>query len=229
MDDVSLGSAGPAMRGLAPSDRSRTWARRSRGSGRELLPMPWDDDCDTEMHAESGLEGKGILGLQADPRVVRVWEQPPAIRYRDGHGAWRTHTVDLLALMRDGTRTAFIVKPSKKREAIQLLMQLLAEQAPTFADLWVHLHEGKLTRDVERRGQAVYRVRLDGPFGDDPSVAVAAALATGPMRIRDLVAAGGGRVTFWSAVRLVADGRLVTPDGHRLDMDTVVAPAGWTS
>ncbi len=229
MGNDGEGTSVPAklFRGPMPSASSRTWNRKTELSGREVLPSP----SDRVIECESGGEGGAVLATLADPRVSNVFEQPRPVSYVDDEGVRRQHTVDLLALMRDGTRTAILVKPRRKAETMNLgrLIQMLAAQVPrSFADRWVHLHEGKLTRDVVRRGQLILRVRLDGPASDDPAVALMAATVDRPMRIGDAVAACGEAADFWAVVRLVADGRLRVRGGTRLDLDATVEPAGET-
>lgn len=207
-----------------PSLRTRSWNRKTEFCCRESYVSP----DDREVHCESGLEGKALLALLADPRVVRVVEQPPAVSYVDDRGVRRSHTVDLLATLRDGTRIAVLVKPKAKAARVDLerLIEMLRTQVPrSFADRWMHLDESHLRRDIVDRGQMILRVRLDGPFGDDPAVERVARVVDRPMRVADAVTAAGPAADLWAVVRLVADGHLQTPGSVRLDMDTTVAPA----
>ena len=202
--------------------RSRDWNLKTEFAGRTVLPTPGN----RSLHGESWSEGKAALCLMADPRVRLVQEQPALVKYVDLAGKERDHTVDLLAHMHDGSRTAVLVKPRAIaiEEDLLGMMRLLAAQVPvSFADRWMHMHEGHMTRDVVDNAGLIVGVLTDGPRSDDALVGRIAAMVDIPTRIRDVVRSLGADA-FRAVVRLIADGALRVSDGLLIHIDAMVAP-----
>lgn len=116
---------------LAPA--SRTVPRRGKVSSRvqvvdtrPCLPRP------VILRLESQLEAHCYDQLIANPVILDIIAQPPAVRYLDGQGKPATHTFDFLAKLRDGTAVAVAVRPSTRVRKWRFddTLALIAAQMP---------------------------------------------------------------------------------------------------
>lgn len=89
------------------------------------------------MEVESNLEMRVALVLSMRPEVTDLENQTPLRWWCAETRQWRTHYFDFRASLRDGTRTAVIVKPSRKLacEAFRAeVRQIAAQVTERFAD-----------------------------------------------------------------------------------------------
>lgn len=209
----------------APSLSSRRLKLRSRGASRVQIV---GGAVPTMIVCESDLERKAVYVLLADPDVVELREQPPAIEYIDRQGVKRTHTFDMVVTRRDGSRIAVAVKPSHRaeRSGLRATLALIAAQMPRhFADGVQLLTEQQLHRDAVHDALLIHTMRRrPNPAHDEQLRALVAQLA-GQATVRSLVAASGlGSHGFGSVVRLIAEGTLAIIGRRRIGYDTVVRP-----
>jgi hypothetical protein len=114
------------------SRSSRNVHSKSRGACRPSVVVH-----NREIMCESGLERDAALIIAADPDVVELREQPPAVAWVDAEGTLTRHTFDLLATLRSGKKIAIAVKPMEvaKRTRFLQTLSLIAQQLPrSFAD-----------------------------------------------------------------------------------------------
>lgn len=117
---------------LAPA--SRTVPARSKASARVQVV----DNRPFLQHAvisrlESGLEAHCWDQLVANPNILEVQAQPPAVSYRDAHGKLATHHFDFRAQLKDGGALAVAVRPLARvrKYRFESTLQLIAEQLTT--------------------------------------------------------------------------------------------------
>ena len=209
----------------APSLSSRRLKLRSRGASRVQIV---GGAVPTMIVCESDLERKAVYVLLADPDVIELREQPPAVAYVDQQGVKRTHTFDMVVTRRDGSRIAVAVKPScrAERSGLRATLALIAAQMPRhFADGVQLLTERQLHRDAVHDALLIHTMRRrPNPVHDEQLRALVAGLS-GRTTVRSLVAASGlGAHGFGSVVRLIAAGTLAIIGRPRIGYDTVVRP-----
>ncbi len=218
--------AAPIVRLPAPTKASRIPAHHSKGSHRGRL---LNTKTNRSLVYESKLEADVALVTLMRREVVDLWDQPPAVSYRDEDGVWRKHTMDYLAVLDDGRRIAMMVKPEAavERRRLEALVKRIARQIPrAFATHVVIVSERDVPRATLADAKLVHAVRRipEGPA--DILVTGMVAALRGRVAISEIVAASGmGGAAFQAVVRLVDTGTLRVVHGARLGYATVVARA----
>ncbi len=209
-----------------PSRGTRGPFRPNRGSSRARIV---GGHVPTEMRMESGLEKKAAYVLLADPDVVDIQEQPPAIGYVEADGTPVRYTWDALVTLRSGTRILVAIKPEKiaQKTGLREQVQRFAAQTPrSVADKAVLITGEKLPRDLVHDAMLIHSVRRDPDRSADVTVQAFVAGLAGTVAVSTIVAATGlGALAFRATVRLVADGTLAVVGGNRLGYATRVALA----
>ena len=82
------------------------------------------------MHLESLLEAKVSTVFQANPLIVEIREQYPAVTYLDDQKVERSHTFDLWFKLENGARVAIAVRPLEKLNSGNLtsILELIYKQ-----------------------------------------------------------------------------------------------------
>lgn len=106
--------------------RSKASARVQVVDVRSFLPRP------VISRLESGLEAHCWDQLVANPDILEVQAQPPAISYVDTRGKHVTHHFDFLAKHIDGTASAVAVRPLTRacKYRFEDTLRLIAAQLP---------------------------------------------------------------------------------------------------
>lgn len=204
---------------------SRNLPRNFKGSFHAFIPDPVINRVVT---GESGLEGGFYLLLRTDPRVAWIWDQPPPVEYVDEDGVVHEHTFDYLAVLHDGRRIAFAVKPAIKvaSTGIERVLELIRAQLdPAFATSVVLRTEAHITADRVHNARMI----LDAfQRRDEAHLARVLALlddVTGAVRIADLVEASGLEGHALPAIAgLIGDGLLTLSRHGRITMGASVIP-----
>ncbi|WP_449410613.1 TnsA endonuclease N-terminal domain-containing protein [Methylobacterium komagatae] len=223
MNPISPGEAEPCLHyGPLPSRASRSSIRPSRGGTRVTII---GGDPPREIRCESNLEAKAAYVFLADPDIVDVLEQPPAVAYLDEDGEPHRHTFDFLLTRRSGERILVAIKPDARARAknLRALLRQIAAYVPTaFAQKIVLITDADLGRDRVHDAKLVWAARRTPDSEADVAVAVYTSDLAGAITIQDLVARTGleGRA-FLAAVRAIANGRL-TADAPGIGYRTLV-------
>jgi hypothetical protein len=224
MSTEAVSQLSPYWRPPGPSVATRIPSPRSRGSSRSSIVGGAEP---RRIYCESGLEEKTAYVLHAHPNFADLWEQPSAVKYIDHHGKKRRHTFDFLLLLKNGTRIAIQVKPSKRSAKWKPILERIAAQMPRrFADYVLLLTEKDLPRNDVYNAMLIHAVRRDPPRGVDERLREIVMTLNGSVRIADLVKHSGleGR-GFRAVVRLIANGELRVHGGGRIDYGTSVSRA----
>ncbi|SEO46441.1 TnsA endonuclease N terminal [Methylobacterium sp. UNC300MFChir4.1] len=210
MQPMFLGTAEPCLRyEPLPSRASRSSIRPSRGGSRVtvLVGKP-----PREIRCESNLEADATYVFDADPDIVDILEQPPAVAFFDELGQQRHHTFDFRLIHRSGQSTFIAVKPHARVEAKNFLEHLkrIAAYVPrSLAQRVVLVTERSLGHMRVRDAKLIWSVRRHDDPEADAAVANVVADLNGAMTIADLVAKTGLQARAFSAVvRAIADEQL---------------------
>ena len=207
----------------SPSVATRRPSARSRYAARVTVISP---DL-REVLAESDTEAKAAYALLADQEVASIEEQPPPVSYVDDDGEIRVHTLDFIAILKDGVRVAVLVKPEAlaERRKSRELVERLARQVPNrVADRFVLLTEEDVGGDRAHDAKLINAARLHPRPEHDATVLRQAADAGGPTSIAALMAASRlGGAGFRAVARLIASGELRKLDPGRISPATRVA------
>ncbi len=197
----------------APSKATRRIARRSRASLRgELVAQLPADNRPRRIVFESKLEHRFLLLTLARRDVHDIWDQPPAIAYRDARGRRRTHTFDFLVTFESGRRIATAIKPEKlvhKRRFLEELQSIRSAVRPDFADDVVLVTD----RQIDKRKAAIaarfHEFRRDQDGEADAEVArIAASLIKGATVADIIEMSGFGGRAYRAVVRAIYSGGL---------------------
>lgn len=197
-----------------PSTASRRPPARSRGHcGGTLV----DPESNRELLFESKLERDIALVALADRRVLRIWDQPPAVRYRDAQGRERRHTFDFLFEVTSGARVAIAVKPSIKveRSGILQTLGLIRNQVQGFADHYLLRTEQHAKAAQVQNAEWILRARRMRDANQIEAMADFTATMTEPMAMAAIAMRSGMGPAAWNAlINLIDEGRLnlVEPD-----------------
>lgn len=207
-----------------PSRGTRGPFRPNRGSSRARIV---GGTVPTEMRMESGLEKKAAYVLLADPEVVDIREQPPAIDYVEADGTPVSYTWDAIVSLRSGTRILVAIKPETialKTGLRERIARFAAQTPRSVADKAVLITGEKLPRDLVHDAMLIQSVRRDPDRSADVTVRTFVAGLAGTVTVATIVAATGlGALGFRATVRLVADGTLAVVGGGRIGYGTRVA------
>lgn len=227
---ATFASDEPAHRWRAPSRSvaTRRPDESPRWSGRPILVEPNDN---RELIGESDLEAKAALILMARPDCARLFEQPAPVAYRDHGGVRRTHTFDLLLVLKSGRRIAVAVKPKAIADKIGLkaLVTLIAGQMdPNFANGALLMTDAMMPREDVQNGGLIHDARrLPDPELDARVRSVAEGLNGASTIACILRAAGleGHDQGFYTVARAIGDGILVPTRRGLIDPDMTVRRA----
>lgn len=182
------------------------------------------EDEGQELEFESHTEMQVALVMLARPQVVSL-ENQVAFNWIDRDGAASVHFFDFRVSLRDGTRTALIVKHARKAAEpdFRADMRCLARQVdPAFADRVCLITEHDLDPTEVFNAELIHSVRLPDPEADAAVRRVAASL-TGAAKIADIVAASGccGK-GFRAVVRVIRGRELELVSSERIAPDALV-------
>lgn len=170
-----------------------------------------------EITYESSLERDLAYILLAHPDVADVQDQV-SIDY-DDNGVKRKHTIDLVASLKNGTRTAFFVKPAKrvKSSGIEKTVDLIREQAPRdFADHYEIRTGEHITRVRAENARLIHRARRTRCEEDIAIIAEVATTLRGAITIQTLLAASLNNGNGFYAVVCLIDDRILDHVGQGL-------------
>lgn len=215
---------------IAPSASvaSRRPAKRSRGAFRGAMVNP---RTRREIVFESTLERDLAYILTTMPSVVEVRDQVGPVEYVDTDGVVRQHTLDFVADLEDGTRTAFAVKPARRvgPSGIGRTLELIRDQRPGVADRFVVRTGDHITRDRAANARLLHRALRGRDEAHIADVKAVASTLRGCVAIHEILAAsrdpGQG---FMAVACLIADGVLEHVGPGRLSIDSFVRPRRTT-
>lgn len=214
---VALTEAGASMRRIHP--RSSISNR-----GFVITPVPGQPDRRKRIHFESRLEQKVIYLLLARPDVLDVIEQQK-IRLPNGNGM-TSHTLDLLAILLDGSRVGILVKPWKYATSDKMKAQVVALQrhaVPQHADRFIVITDADFTSVQVRNAELLHLARNSpDPEADDVVREFADGLI-GDVRIDRLSNATSlGRRGFRAVIRAIGAGVLQQTTTGLIDLHALV-------
>lgn len=145
------------------STGSRSFPARSRSSSRGFLVATLPKEArPRQIIYESNLERQTALLLLARRDLRNLWDQPPAVSYKDPKRGAAKHVFDYLASFDDGIRRAIAVKPLSRVEQLGFRATLAAirEQMPRrFADEVVLVTERDLNKAEVRNAELLHMFR----------------------------------------------------------------------
>ncbi|MEX0319908.1 MAG: hypothetical protein AB3N21_18275 [Ruegeria sp.] len=217
----------PAFRPPHPSRATRNIPLRSKGSLRGTLVAQLPADRHPrEIWFESKLEERFLFLLLARCDVHDVWDQPPAVAYRDVAGNLRTHTFDFRVVFVSGLTAAVAIKPMAlvlKRDFVADLRRIKANVPKSFAQK-VFLITDRGVNQTEAQNAARFHEFSRMPDGAaDRALTNLLATLAGQYRIADLVDQIGleGR-GYRAVVRAIYHGRLSAPRKELISPETIV-------
>ena len=177
---------------------------------------------------ESGGEGNALSAFAADPDVVDIEEQPPAVEWIDHNGRKRLKTFDFRVTVKDGSRVAVEVKPAEIAARTALLDELrcLARTMPrAFADSISLVTDKGIDPIALHNSQVIARYCRPADFEADDKAGALVACLTGAVEITDIVKAVGlGHRGFGAVVRLIFRRRLRLLKDERISYRALVKP-----
>jgi hypothetical protein len=197
----------------APSRASRDVAKASKGhqSGSHVITTV-RAPAGQRVQIESGGEGQFLTIIAADPDVVEIEEQPPAVEYVGLDGRKKRKTFDFRVTRADGARVAVEVKPAAIAERTGLLDELrcLAKTMPrAFADSISLVTDDDIDPIALKNAGVMGRYCRNADFEADDRTGALVACLTGTVAIEDIVKAVGlGHRGFGAVVRLIFRRRL---------------------
>ncbi len=211
----------------APSRATRNVVTRSKGSVRgELLAKTPADQFLRKFVYESMLEKRFLLITLLDPRIQNIWDQPPAVPYRDAKGSIRHHTFDYLILTKAGEKIAVAVKSANavKHRRFDLELKQISRHVPRrFANVIDLFTEYSFTwveaRNAERLQHFRWRIDVEA---DDHATKIVNDLQGGTP-IQDLVERIGlGGRGYGAVMRQIAERRLRCAEHGLIDEEAIV-------
>ena len=208
------------------SRATRQMPKRSRASCRGVITLN-----NQRYVFESLVELRTLFqGMMRDD-VIDIWDQPPAVPYRNRRGQIKTHTFDFLFTMRCGRKLAIAVKSharavtGKFREELELI----GSQMPDgFADEIVLVTEKDLSKtSTTSAARCLQSQRILDPQADD---AVASAIVSNefPITVEKLVLSTGlwGR-GYRALLRAIATGQLAVTNNGSVDYGSIVVRGAY--
>jgi hypothetical protein len=212
LDAITLPSSPRAERRISPVSKGHF-------SGHLIV----GDGAGEAMEVESHLEMNVALVLSTRSDVAELENQVP-FRWQTG-GTWRTHYFDFRVNKLDGSRTAIMVKPSKKLACPRF--QAEAREIARHVTSDVADHVTIMTeRDVDpvelHNAQFLHGLRESDPEADSAARRVMARVV-GAIPVREIVAAVGREGRGFRAVgRLLRNGELALVNKERISKDALV-------
>ena len=207
--------ANPSYIRPLPSRASRKPPARSRASSRGHVTGTTSTEPTRRVRFfESKREQDALFLLHARADVVDIWDQPPAIRYRDENGKIRAHTFDYLVTLEDGRRIAIAVKPAAivERTGFRDTLRMIRAATPlSFAQEVVLITEQSYSPSAARNAQKLHEFRRTKDLEADDVVAALVRDLSGPTSIAELTQKSGlGGRAFRATFRAVYAGLLRT-------------------
>lgn len=143
---------------------------------------------------ESKHEKDALFLLHARADVVDIWDQPPAIPYRDENGKVRSHTFDFLVTLKDGSRIAIAIKPAAIVEGTGFrdTLRLIRAATPlSFAQEVVLITEQSYCPSSARNAQKLHEFRRTKDHEADEVVAALICGLSAPTTIAELTQKSG--------------------------------------
>jgi hypothetical protein len=190
------------------STASRAVARRSTS---HCVGKLVDVEGNRAIQCESKLEMDAFKVLQCDRSIATIHEQPKRLAYVDREGNTCHHTPDLLAVMKDGRRISYDVKPSRRVESsgIKEILRLVHAQNPGFAHKYVLVTEKEITSARVARAEWILWARSARNDHHVETLMKQALTLKGSSSMRALAEASGlGPHAFRTLVNLIDDGVL---------------------
>lgn len=182
---------------------ARRVAKGAKGHFSGLLVMGEDEG--QAMEVESHTEMVVALVMLARPNVVGLENQVP-FGWTDGTGFRRTHYFDFRVNLRDGSRTALIVKANKRlasEDFREETRRIASQVTPDFADRVCVMTEKHIDPIEAHNAELLHSVRRPDPEADS-AARRALADVRGSVRVGDLVERTGFRGRgFRAVVRLI--------------------------
>jgi len=191
-----------------PSRATRDVTKASRGhqTGSRMIATAFAAAGQT-VRFESGGEGNTLSTFAADPDVVDIEEQPPAVEWIDHNGRKRLKTFDFRVTFKNGSRVAVEVKPAEIAARTRLLDELrcLAKTMPrAFADSISLVTDDDLDPIALHNAGVISRYCGSADFEADDRTGALVACLTGTVEITDIVRSVGlGHRGFGAVVRLI--------------------------
>lgn len=209
------------------SRATRKVSFRSRTSVRGMVPV-WIEaqQCIRRIFFESKLELVFIMLAMTSGRVVDLWEQPPAVVYKDVKGKERKHTFDFLITMADGQRYAVAVRPQERVEArsFDIELSMIKSQLPaTFADEVILFTDINYTAAEASNALRFHELTKQPDPEADEAVHSVARYLNGAVSIAEFCAITGlsGRA-YRAAFRAIMSGILKSVSSGPIELTTVV-------
>lgn len=162
-----------------------------RGATVAKLPV---DSHPRRIVFESKLEQRVLYLILARSDIHDVWDQPPAIEYRNAKGALKRHTFDYLVTLTCGKKLAVAVKPSARADRMCFRDELALIQAAApagFADEVVLVTERQFTRGAATNAARLHEFRRTADPEADNILRQLIAGQTAGISIADLVMSSG--------------------------------------
>jgi hypothetical protein len=199
---------------------SRNVHSKSRGACRPSVVVH-----DREVMCESGTERDAAVIMAADPDVIDLREQPPAVTWLDAKGTPHLHTFDFLATLRCGKKIAIAVKPMAvvKRTRFRETLNLIARHVPkSFADGVKLVTDENLPLD-EVHNAVLRRQMLRTSNPDHDALIKELVTEHGRSSIAQLVEASDLKgQAFQAIIRLLASGIIRAVDNARIGHNTMI-------
>lgn len=176
---------------------------------------------------ESKLEQRVLHLLLARPDIHDIWDQPPAIAYRDAKGQHKRHVFDFLASLTNGRRIAIAVKPSElaaKRRFRQELQLIRVATSLAFAHDIVLVTERSFRMEAARNAARLHEFRRAPDPEADACIRSIITSLTNETTIAEVVSTSGlqGR-GFRAVFRAIYDGVARALDGGDIKPATRIA------
>lgn len=206
---------------------TRRISHRSKGSLRGALVARLPADRHPrKIVFESKLEERFLFLALARLDVHDIWDQPPAVTYRDGAGRSRTHTFDYRIVFTSGQTAAIAIKPLalvRRRDFVADLQCVKAHVPKSFAQKVLLITDREVNRSEAQNAARFHEFSRTPDLEADVALADLLIALSGQHRIADLVEkiALDGR-GYRSIIRAIYRGQLDAPRKNLIDYDTMV-------
>ncbi len=158
--------------------------------------------------------------------VHDIWDQPPAVAYRDAAGKLRKHTFDYRIVFASGLTAAVAIKPmalAVKRDFVADLRLIKANMSKSFAQKVFLITDREINRTEAQNAARFHEFSRTPDMAADRALADILANLVGQHRVADLVDQCGleGR-GYRAVVRAIYHGRLCAARNTLITPDTIV-------
>jgi hypothetical protein len=212
-----------------PTTASRNISQRTK---RSFRIRSYDHEDNRELVAESNIEEGFRLIKRAESRHNRIWDQPPARRYKLPDGSEHAHTFDYLVDEWNGSASAYAIRPEADvDENLKTAVRCIREQSlQGFADNAFIVTERFVTKAKIRNAIEILDARESRNEADVQIVSGLINRIRGGVMLDRLVQASGlgprGRTAL---LCLVDDGVLEFVRKERIGPMTLLRPANGLS